>query len=733
MPETDFKTNINSTEVLEIFTNNPSKIFNYKQVAKLLPVKPKPKEMLEFLDNLVIKDFLKETDNKKYQLKLQMQTLVGTIDFTASGVAYVVVEGRDKDIFIPPHKTKNALNGDTVSVLVSNKSFKNKPEGEIEEVIERITTKYVGVIQISEHHAFVIVDNPKIHVDFYVSLENTLDAKNKQKVIIEFHKWENHTKNPVANVIKVLGNVGEHHSEMHAIMAQYSLPMEFEPHISKEAEKINTAITKHEIAKRRDFRSITTFTIDPIDAKDFDDALSIEKLPNGNWEIGVHIADVTHYLKPNTNLNDEAFNRATSVYLVDRCVPMLPEVLSNFACSLRPNEEKYCFSAVFEMTNDAELVNQWFGKTVILSNKRFTYEEVQNAIVTNEGDYLNEIQTLNHLAKQLLNENAKNGTIFFDKEEVKFLLDDLGAPISVYFKVQQDAHKLIEQFMLLANKKVAEFLTNKITTPLHPSLNHLKLQHTPAVYRVHEVPKNDKLLELNQFVNQFGYNISVGNTQKTAHSINKLLKDVKNKKEQSIVEMVTLRSMPKALYTTKNEGHYGLGFEYYTHFTSPIRRYPDVLVHRLLEAKLNNLKTDSEADLEHMCKQASRMEKLATEAERASIKYKQVEFLKNKIDQVFDGVISGVTEWGLFVEITENKCEGLVRIKSLKNDHFYLDKANHKLIGKRSGKIYSLGDTVQIIVRNANLEQKQLDFEIISSSSTKRLEVRNPKRYKKRK
>jgi ribonuclease R len=678
--------------------------------------------------------FVVEKEIGKYQIKETTSFESGTIDFTSQGTAFVTISPDKPDVFIPFKKTKNAFQGDLVKIDIYNRRGKGKLEGEVVEVIKRNKTKFVGTIQITPKFAFVVPDYNKLHVDFFVRTEDVNGATHGQKVLVELVNWDKGTDNPRAKVIEVFGNPGEHETEMHAIMAEFGLPMVFAPEVEAAAKKLDTEIKPEEIVKRRDFRGITTFTIDPHDAKDFDDALSIQKLENGNWEIGVHIADVTHYLKPGSIIDNEAVSRATSVYLVDRCVPMLPEVLSNFACSLRPKEEKYCFSAVFELDDDAQIQNQWFGKTVIYSDRRFTYEEVQEIIEGADGDFMDEIHTLDRLAKTLRAERTSKGSIFFDKAEVKFTLDEHGAPTGVYFKTQKDAHKLIEDFMLLANRKVAEFLGKSRNEKSEQDSKKTKQKETEGVvYRIHDVPKDDKLIELNSFVSRFGYSVAVGNKTKTAQSINKLLNDVKNKKEQSMIELLAVRSMPKAIYTTKNVGHYGLGFEYYTHFTSPIRRYPDVLVHRLLEAKLNHthyLKTD---ELELLCKHSSDMERLAADAERASVKYKQVEYLEDKIGEEFKGIISGVTEWGIFVEIIENKCEGRVSIRDLKDDSYDYDEDNYRFVGRRTGRIYSLGDNVTIKVKRADLSKKQLDFEfVLSANSIKQEEVRHPQRYKKR-
>jgi len=724
-------------EVLAFLKHNSDKSFNYKQLGAAMEIDNESDRfsLLETLEELKHQGFVQEKEIGKYQAKNAKTYESGTIDFTTQGTAFVTIAADKPDVFIPFKKSKNALQGDLVKLDIFERRGRGKQEGEVIEVIKRAKTKFVGTIQITPKFAFVVPDFSKLHVDFFIRLEDLNDAKHGQKVLVELVSWDKGTENPRAKVIEVFGNPGEHETEIHAIMAEYGLPMVFAPEVESAAKQLDTEIKPEEIAKRRDFRKITTFTIDPADAKDFDDALSIQKLENGNWEIGVHIADVTHYLKPGTILDNEAVSRATSVYLVDRCVPMLPEVLSNFACSLRPNEEKYCFSAVFELDDNAQIQNQWFGKTVIFSDRRFTYEEVQEVIETEEGDFKDEILTLDRLAKTLRAERTSKGSIFFDKAEVKFTLDEHGAPTGVYFKTQKDAHKLIEDFMLLANRKVAEYLgkgMQKDETQNNSKKTKDK-QTDGVVYRIHDVPKDDKLIELNSFVSRFGYSVAIGNKTKTAQSINKLLHDVKDKKEQSMIELLAVRSMPKAVYTTKNVGHYGLGFDYYTHFTSPIRRYPDVLVHRLLEAKLNHnhyLKTD---ELELLCKHSSDMERLAADAERASIKYKQVEFLENKIGEEFKGVISGVTEWGIFVEIIENKCEGRVSIRDIKDDTYDYDEDNYRFVGRRTGRIYSLGDTVTIKVKRADLVKKQLDFEFVTSAPVKQEEIRNPKRFKKRK
>jgi ribonuclease R len=700
-------------EIVDLMKHNAGKSLNYKQIAAGLELSSESDRFLviEVLEKLVAEGFLIEKEKGKYSFKENKSYVSGVIDFTATGSAYVVVSESEHDIFINEKHTKDALQGDLVKVYVYPGS-RRKKEGEIVEVIKRRKEEFVGTLQITGKTCFFIPDNNKIHVDFYIPIEQVKDLQHGYKVMVRIAEWKAGKPNPVGEIIQVFGKPGEHKTEMNAIMAEFGLPPHFPPEVEKAAKHINTTITETEIARRRDFRKITTFTIDPVDAKDFDDALSIEKLPNGHYEIGVHIADVTHYLKPDSILDREAVSRATSVYLVDRVIPMLPEVLSNFVCSLRPHEEKYCFSAVFEMDEEARVVKEWYGKTIIYSDRRFAYEEVQKIIEGEEGDFKEEIMVLDRLAKKLRAERTRKGSIFFDKEEVKFHLDEEGNPLGVFFKVQQDAHKLIEDFMLLANRKVAELL-GKPKGDANKK-GGKKTTGPPMVYRIHDVPSQDKLSGLNEFVSKFGYNVSTKDKQSTAQSINKLLKDVKGKKEGSMIELLTLRSMPKAVYTINNVGHYGLGFDYYTHFTSPIRRYPDVLVHRLLEAHIKGFTYSDSNELEMLCKHSSDMERVAADAERASVKFKQVEFMEDKVGQSFKGVISGVTEWGIYVEIIENKCEGMIRMRDMKDDSYYFDEENYRYIGRNRNKIYALGDIVWVEVKKADLQRKQLDYAFVS-------------------
>jgi ribonuclease R len=702
-------------EVLAFLQHNSEKTFNYKQIGAAMEINSEGErlQLIETLQALKENDFVIEKEIGKFTIKQTVNYLTGTIDFTSQGTAFVVIGNDQNDVFIPFKKTKDALQGDLVKIVISGRGGGKRKEGEVVEVMQRAKTQYVGTLRMSQKFAFVVPDHNKIHVDFFINLSKIKGAKDGQKVLVKLIDWKQGEQNPTGEVLEVFDFPGEHKTEIHAIMAEYGLPEHFSDEVEYYARKLNLEIEASEIKKRRDFRDITTFTIDPFDAKDFDDALSLKKLENGNWEVGVHIADVTHYLKPGTILDKEAVNRATSVYLVDRCIPMLPEVLSNLVCSLRPKEEKYTFSAVFEMTDEGQIMNQWFGKTVINSDRRFTYEEVQEIIEGAEGEYKEEIFVLDRLAKILRKERTAKGSIFFDKAEVKFNLDDEGKPLGVFFKTQKDAHKLIEDFMLLANRKVAEYLGKP-----KDGENNNKVKGDPknlCIYRIHDAPNDEKLAKLSGFVSKFGYRMNLASKEKSVESINKLLKDVKDKKEQSIIELLAVRSMPKAIYTTDNVGHYGLGFEYYTHFTSPIRRYPDVLIHRLLDARLNGEKYSNAKELEGLCKHSSEMERMAAEAERASIKFKQVEFMKDKIGEEFAGVISGVTEWGIYVEIIENKCEGMIKSRDLRGDQFTFDEENYRYVGRNSGKIFALGDTVTIKVKGADLIKKNLDFEFVGA------------------
>ena len=703
-------------EILKVLSSNRNKSLNYKQIAAGLQVTDFAQRQLinVILEELKNSGSITEPERGKFQIKSAQILISGKVDMTSTGTAYIVSDEIEEDVVIPAKKTLNAMHGDIVKVRVFPKG-KGKQEGEITEIIERAKTEFVGTIQVSPRFAFLVPSNNKIHVDIYIPLEKLNGAKDGQKAIAKIVEWPKNGVNPIGEIKNVLGDVGENNTEMHAILAEFGLPYEFPKDVERAADLIAIKITEEEIAKRRDFREITTFTIDPVDAKDFDDALSIQKLKNGNWEIGVHIADVSHYVKPESMIDKEAVSRATSVYLVDRVVPMLPEVLSNNVCSLRPNEEKLCFSSVFEMTDEAEVVAEWFGRTIINSDRRFTYEEAQLVIETEEGDYCDEILTMNRLSKILRATRFKKGSIAFEKMEVKFHLDEVGNPTGVFFKVAKDSNRLIEDFMLLANRKVAEFVGKKKSEKGTASDQKAgsKESQRPFVYRIHDKPNPDKLENFSEFVAKFGYKLNVKNINTVADSMNNLLKEVSEKKESGMIELLAIRTMAKAVYTTKNIGHYGLGFDYYTHFTSPIRRYPDVMVHRLLQHYLDGGINPDIDKLEEQCKHSSDMEKLAADAERASIKYKQVQYLTDKVGQEFDGTISGVTEWGIFVEIIENHCEGMIRLRDLRDDSYYFDEDNYCLRGRKSGKVLTLGDTVRIEIKRADLVKKQLDFALV--------------------
>ena len=694
--------------ILRFMNEKSSKIYNYKQIADGIDYKnPRQREqVIQALHKLIADDRIKEVEKGKYIVNLKIEgTLTGVIDFNQTGNAYVKVEGLEEDIFVHSKNVKHALQGDTVLIVTYH--FKGKKlEGSVLEVLERSREEFVGTFQLIKHKdfGFVVSDKKSINTDIFIPKGKMLDANDGDKVLVKMLRWDSNSKNPEGEIIKVLGAPGEHETEIHSILAEYGLPYSFPEEVEKEANEIDRQIHDSEVAKRRDMRNILTFTIDPKDAKDFDDALSIRKLQNGNWEIGVHIADVSHYVTPGTSLDDEAYDRATSVYLVDRVVPMLPEVLSNDVCSLRPNEDKFTFSAVFELDDNANVLNQWFGRTVTHSDRRFTYEEAQERIETKQGDLAEEILTLDRLAKILRKDRINKGAITFDRSEVRFNLDENNEPVGVYFKISKDSNHLIEEFMLLANRKVSEFISLS---------GKGERTNLTFIYRIHDDPDPVKLEALREFVGTFGYQMNLANTKKVAESLNKLLKDVKGKGEENMIETLAMRSMSKAVYSTDPIGHYGLGFEFYTHFTSPIRRYPDLIAHRLLQHYLDGGKSVSQQEYEEKCKHCSNMERLAADAERDSIKFMQVKFMEKHVGEVFTGVISGVAEFGFWVQIPENGAEGLIKLRDLMDDSYMFDAKNHLVYGTRTGNQYQLGDKVKIKVMKANLIQKQLDFKIV--------------------
>jgi ribonuclease R len=731
------------TLILSVFQKYPYKNFNHKQILRHITVLEEdgfdleisdPKEwrhrIIQTLNELLVSGEIIELERYKYKLLPVKSYVEGRIDVTASGSAYVMNDSYEDDIFIAPRNVRNAMNGDLVKVSLLAKREGKRMEGEVVEILERAKNEFAGVVQLSPRFAFLVPDSNKMNIDIFIPPQHLKGVKNGQKAVARITEWEAGAKNPTGEIIKVLGFPGENDAEMDAILIEYGFPLSFPAEVEKEAAAIPEKISKGEIAKRRDFRKTTTFTIDPSDAKDFDDALSFKKLPGGNYEIGVHIADVSHYILPDTALDAEGYSRATSIYLVDRVIPMLPEKLSNDVCSLRPQEEKLCFSAVFEMNENAQVLNEWFGRTVIYSDKRFSYEEAQEIIEKKNGPLKEEILTMDTLAKKLRAERFRKGAINFEKVEVKFNLDDKGNPLGVYLKESKDSNKLIEEFMLLANKKVAEFIGRHHgvypvteTEKSARSVEHGKNKLT-FVYRVHDVPNPEKLSIFAKFAGQFGYRIKTSSDKEIAASLNGLIKAVNGKKEQNVLEQLAIRTMSKAIYTTENIGHYGLAFDYYTHFTSPIRRYPDVMVHRLLDHYLKGGKSALASVYEKQCKHSTDMEMKAAEAERSSIKYKQVQFLSGKNGEIFDGIISGVTEWGMYVELIENKCEGMVRLRDMSDDFYSLDENNYCIIGHRSHRKFQLGDPVRVLLKGTDLARKQINFELYSAET-------NPDRAKK--
>ena len=715
--------------IFRILNEDSEKFYNHKQIAAKLKITDTDgkTQIVKKLAELAAVKKIKEIDRGKYQINTDRKYSIGTLDVTSNGNGYFITDDYEDDIFIPNINLGKGLHNDTVKAYVYKKRSGKKLEADVVEIIERSKTEFVGVLQKNKNFGFVIPDNNKMYADIFISQNKLNGAEDGDKVQAKITDWPQNSKNPFGKITNVLGKPGDHNTEMHSILLEYDLPYEFEPEVEKEAESLPIEITKNEITKRRDMRGDLTFTIDPKDAKDFDDALSFTKLENGNYEIGIHIADVSHYLQPKTILDDEAYKRATSVYLVDRVVPMLPEMLSNGVCSLRPNEEKLTFSAVFEINEKAQIVGEWFGRTVTYSDQRFAYEEAQSiiencklsdaiqsytmpsdiSIIDKEYTVTPEIVEatlkLDELAKILRKKRMKQGAISFDRVEVKFNLDAEANPVGVYFKEAKDANKLIEEFMLLANRKVAEFI----------GFSKGKATNKTFVYRVHDEPDIEKLASLQNIISKFGYKINTDTKESTSNSLNKLLNDVNGKAESNMIETLTIRSMSKAVYTTQNIGHYGLAFDYYSHFTSPIRRYPDVMTHRLLQHYLDG-GNSPKADLyEEKCKHSSKREELASKAERSSIKYMQVKYMQDHKDEVFEGVITGVTEWGIYVEISSNKCEGMVRIRDIKSDYYIFDEKQYAIVGQSTKHLYQLGDDVKVQVKKTDLERKHLDFNLI--------------------
>ena len=715
--------------IFRILNEDSSKSYNYKQVAAKLKISDTDgkNQIIQKLAELTATKKVLEVERGKFKINADRKYSIGTLDITSNGNGYFISDDYEDDIFIPNNNLGKGLHQDIVKAYVYKIRSGKKMEADVVEILERAKTEFVGVLQKNKNFGFVVPDNNKMYADIFISENKMNGAEHGDKVQAKIIDWPKNSKNPFGKITTVLGKPGDHNTEMHSILLEYDLPYEFELEVEKEAENLSIEITKEEISKRRDMRKDLTFTIDPKDAKDFDDALSFTKLENGNYEVGIHIADVSHYLEPKTILDDEAYKRATSVYLVDRVVPMLPEMLSNGVCSLRPHEEKLTFSAVFEINKKAEIIKEWFGRTVTYSDQRFAYEEAQSIIencvisdtiqpykmpeaisITDKAyevtkEVVEATLKLDELAKILRKKRMKQGAISFDRVEVKFNLDEKANPVGVFFKESKDANKLIEEFMLLANRKVAEYI----------GFSKGKATNRTFIYRVHDEPNDEKLASLQNMVRKFGYKINTDTKETTSESLNQLLSDVHGKAESNMIETLTIRTMSKAVYTTQNIGHYGLAFDYYSHFTSPIRRYPDVMTHRLLQHYLDGGDTPKADKFEEKCKHSSNREELASKAERSSIKYMQVKYMQDHKDEVFDGVITGTTEWGIYVEISSNKCEGMVRIRDIKSDFYVFDDKQHAIIGQSSKKMYQLGDEVKIQVKKADLERKHLDFNLV--------------------
>lgn len=688
----------------ELFENNPGRAYSIKQIAKKIGLKKREdiKTVTFIIFELEDDGRIQELPNGSYAVKGASpgKQTTGIVDHVNARFAYVRI-GEDKpDVYVKTRDLGSAMDGDTVSISIIPGRHGEHPEGRVINVLKRNRTRFVGKLELSKNYAFVVPDFRKIHQDFFVYPENINGAKSNDKVIIEVIEWASGEKNPTAKVVDILGKAGENDAEIHSIMAEFGLPFEFPEQVEREANKMDEGFTPSEIKKRWDFRKTLTFTIDPEDAKDFDDALSIEPLENGLYQIGVHIADVTHYVQPDSALEKEAFDRATSVYLVDRTIPMLPERLSNGLCSLRPNEDKFTFAAVFDMDINGVIKKEWFGRTIIHSDHRFSYEGAQEVLETGKGKFAKELKTLNDLAHKLRKERFKQGAVNFETTEVKFKLDEKGKPLAVIPKVRKDAHKLIEEFMLLANRQVARFIYN---------MKKGEDKNT-FVYRTHDLPDPEKVQNFALFAKQFGHKLHVDD-RSISRSLNKLMDEVEGKPEQGVLQSLAVRAMAKAKYTTEAKGHFGLAFDHYSHFTSPIRRYPDMMAHRLLQHYLDKGKSVNKKDYEEKCLHSSEREKRAADAERASIKYKQVEFMASMDPKLtYDGLISGVTEWGIFVEIVETKCEGMVRMADMDDDYYEYDEKNYCIVGRRRRKIYTLGDQVRVKIKKTDVDKRMIDL-----------------------
>ena len=695
-----------SKAVLDFFHAKQDEVISLKYIFSELKLTTHPLKMLcmDILSDLLADDYITEVDKNKYKLNNHGIEMTGTFQRKSNGKNSFIPEGGGDPIFVAERNSAHAMNNDKVRIAFYAKRRGCEAEGEVIEILQRANDTFVGTLEVEKSYAFLVTENRTLANDIFIPKDKLKGGKTGDKAVVKVTEWPDKAKNPIGQVLDILGKAGDNTTEMHAILAEFGLPYVYPQSVEKAADKIPAEISAEEIARREDFRKVTTFTIDPKDAKDFDDALSIRPLKDGLWEVGVHIADVTHYVKEGSIIDKEAEKRATSVYLVDRTIPMLPERLCNFICSLRPNEEKLAFSAIFDITEKGEVRDSRIVHTVIESDRRFTYEEAQQIIETKEGDFKDEILMLDTIAKALREKRFTAGAINFDRYEVKFEIDEKGKPISVYFKESKDANKLVEEFMLLANRTVAEKI-GKAPKGKKPKV---------LPYRIHDLPDPEKLDNLAQFIARFGYRLRTSGTKTdVSKSINHLLDDIQGKKEENLIETVSIRAMQKARYSTHNIGHYGLAFDYYTHFTSPIRRFPDMMVHRLVTRYMDGGRSVSETKYEDLCDHSSNMEQIAANAERASIKYKQVEFMSERLGQTYDGVISGVTEWGLYVELNENNCEGMIPIRDLDDDYYEFDEKNYCLRGRRKNRIYSLGDAITVKVARANLEKKQLDFALV--------------------
>lgn len=695
-----------ATTLMDFFHTRQEEVISLKYLFAELHLTTHPLKMLcmDILADMLTDDYITEVDKNKYKLNNHGIEMTGTFQRKSNGKNSFIPEGGGDPIFVAERNSAHAMNNDKVKIAFFAKRKNHDAEGEVIEILERANDTFVGTLQVEKSYAFLVTENRTLANDIFIPRDKLKGGKTGDKAVVKVIEWPDKAKNPIGQVLDILGKAGDNTTEMHAILAEFGLPYVYPQAVEKAADKIPAEISEEEIAKREDFRKVTTFTIDPKDAKDFDDALSIRKLKDNLWEVGVHIADVTHYVKEGSIIDKEAEKRATSVYLVDRTIPMLPERLCNFLCSLRPHEEKLAFSVIFDITEKGEVKNSRIVHTIIYSDRRFTYEEAQQIIETQEGDFKEEVLMMDTIAKALRERRFAAGAINFDRYEVKFEIDEKGKPVSVYFKESKDANKLVEEFMLLANRTVAEKIGRV------PKGKKAKV----LPYRIHDLPDPEKLDNLSQFIARFGYKLRTSGTKTDiSKSINHLLDDIQGKKEENLIETVSIRAMQKARYSTHNIGHYGLAFDYYTHFTSPIRRFPDMMVHRLVTKYLDGGRSVSESKYEDLCDHSSNMEQIAANAERASVKYKQVEFMSERLGQTYDGVISGVTEWGLYVELNENKCEGMIPMRDLDDDYYEFDEKNYCLRGRRKNKTFSLGDAITIKVARANLEKKQLDFALM--------------------